>query len=113
MLEPEELIGPLEYPPISKTLKRYARPEILQDARERVCAIHGCGVSPCDPSHTVKKGRGGNNAHDIWVLSLCRFHHTKYESMKVEDFEREYQCNIRELTLQQHFDFLDSILDRI
>ncbi len=47
------------------------------------CAI--CGdESKCDNSHTVKKGRGGAMASQVYALPLCRNCHQEYEDTAIE-----------------------------
>lgn len=50
-----------------------------------------CGKHADDPHHLIGWGQGGmaTKAHDIFVIPLCRIHHTELHNDPVE-FERKY-----------------------
>lgn len=52
---------------------------------QTTCAI--CGkTSQCENSHTVKKGRAGKSASQVYALPLCHSCHVEYETTSIEDY---------------------------
>lgn len=68
---------------------RWENGNYLAWVKTQPCAC--CGQQADDPHHLIGWGQGGmaTKAHDIFVIPLCRIHHTELHNNPTE-FERKY-----------------------
>jgi hypothetical protein len=77
-------------PKIKKRTKREIVPEHLEKIRKMDCLA--CGLSPCDPHHTVSRGAGGS---DKTCIPLCREHHVEIHAIGIITFQEKYGLDIK------------------
>lgn len=85
VVEPE---SPLTFMKRPKRI-RWENSNYLAWVKTQPCAC--CGQQADDPHHLIGWGQGGmaTKAHDIFVIPLCRIHHTELHNDPTE-FERKY-----------------------
>ena len=73
----------------------------LQWVRGHECIVHlhGCCVGKVQ-AHHVRKGTDGAASikpSDIWVVSLCSFHHGELHNIGHDSFELKYKINTKRI----------------
>jgi len=82
--------------------KRFRCPSHLKWVRQHMCCVPGCDRRPIEAAH-VRSGTGGGvglKPDDIWVISLCRDHHTDQHWIGEGAFERKHGISMRALAAE-------------
>lgn len=82
-----------------RTEKRIRCPSHLKWVRGFRCCVPGCDARPIEAAHvrTGTNGGTGMKPDDIWVISLCRHHHSEQHRVGEKLFEAAFKINMKAL----------------
>lgn len=70
---------------------RFQSLELMEHTRLSPCSVPGCRSEESDSHHVNGRGAFGNLASDLFMVPLCREHHSICERMGNSRFEEKHQ----------------------